>query len=179
VVRKDLLNHLRGDPKAVATTMVDYYGLPAVGAKQWPGRQAATTLPLPQRAAAVESAVHQDVCAKMGAGFDSARFVPFVLMHEFEALLFSDCTKFAEGIGRADLARRFQQIRDAFGSPEEIDDSPATAPSKRVARIVPGYEKPLLGVLAVLTIGLGSIRDQCPHFRGWLERLEALPPAGY
>jgi len=40
------------------------------------------------------------------------------------------------------------------------------------ARFVPYYEKPLLGILAVLEIGLDAIRRECPHFREWLARLE-------
>jgi hypothetical protein len=28
-------------------------------------------------------------------------------------------------------------------------------------------------VLAILEIGLARIRDECPHFDGWLTRLEA------
>jgi hypothetical protein len=68
----------------------------------------------------------------MGSRFDARRFVPFVVMHEFEALLFSDCAAFGRGIYRPDLASGFQEIRDQFPTPEEIDDSPVTAPSKRV-----------------------------------------------
>lgn len=97
------------------------------------------------------------------------------MMHEFEGLLFSDCPRFAEGIGRPDLAPQLQTIRDTFHSPEEINDSPLTAPSKRVTALVPGYEKPLLGTLAVLQIGLDAIRAECPLFRQWLKRLEAWP----
>ena len=114
----------------------------------------------------------------MGAGFDQNRFLPYVMMHEFEALLFSDCAAFGRGIGRPDLDGNFQEIRDAFGNPEEIDDSPETAPSKRVERLVRGYQKPLLGTLAALEIGLGTIRRECPHFGSWLDQLEHLPNSG-
>ena len=117
----------------------------------------------------------EDVAACMSKSFDRARFVPFVTLHEFEGLLFSDCTRFAEGIGRAELAGQFQEIRDAFETPEEIDDSPETAPSKRVEALVPRYQKPFLGALAALAIGLDGIRAECPHFRDWLERLERIP----
>ena len=95
-------------------------------------------------------------------------------MHEFEALLFSDCGAFSRAIGRPELEPQLRQIRDAFGSPEEINDSPDTAPCKRVEALVPGYEKPLFGTLAVLEIGLTGIRAQCPHFDGWLRELETL-----
>lgn len=174
-VRDDILNHLKEDPGCFATTMVDYYALPKTGEKAWPGREAAGKLPFPQKAATVQDALLADICGKMGGGFNPKRFVPYVMMHEFEGLLFSDCSRFGHGIGRPELIPQFQAIRDAFGTPEEIDDSPVTAPSKRVKALVPGYEKPLFGVLAVLEIGLEAIRAECPHFRTWLGRLEAWP----
>jgi Domain of unknown function (DUF4276) len=39
--------------------------------------------------------------------------------------------------------------------------------------LVPGYEKPLLGSLAVQEIGLIRIRRECPHFNEWLDQLES------
>jgi hypothetical protein len=174
-VRSDILNHLKEDPECLTTTMVDYYALPKTGPRAWPGREAAGRLPFPQRAATVEDALLADIGQELGDRFGQRRFLPFVTMHEFEGLLFSDCRRFGSGIGRPELAPRFQAIRDQFSTPEEIDDSPVTAPSKRVKDIVPGYEKPLLGTLAVLEIGLDAIRAECPHFRGWLDRLEAWP----
>lgn len=171
-VRTDILRHLRQDRDCIATTMVDYYGLPGAGPGAWPGRGGTAARGVPGKAAAVENALAQDVGREMGSGFDRRRFVPYVVMHEFEALLFSDCGRFGAGIGRPDLESRFQAIRNAFPNPEEIDDSPLTAPSKRVEELVPGYRKPLLGTLAALEIGLPRMREDCPGFAGWLERLE-------
>ena len=112
----------------------------------------------------------------MGNNFNASRFVPFVMMHEFEALLFSDCQGFAEGIGGdPQLAGKFQEIRAQFDTPEHINDSPVTAPAKRVLALMPGYQKPLDGTNAALRIGLDTIRSQCPHFADWLSRLEQLP----
>lgn len=99
------------------------------------------------------------------------------MMHEFEGLLFSDATKLGSGIGRPDLSPHFQAIREQFATPEEINDSPLTAPSKRIISLLPSYEKPLMGTLAVLEIGLDAIRQECPLFRAWIERLEAWPAA--
>ena len=114
-----------------------------------------------------------EVSTDMGASFDQDRFVPFVVMHEFEGLLFSDCDAFARAIGRPALSGPFQAVRDQFDSPEDINDSPTTAPSRRVQELVPGYEKPLYGNLAALEIGLNTIRRACPHFAEWLSVLEA------
>lgn len=174
-VRKDILNHLKEDPGCLATMMVDYYGLPQTGERAWPGRAEAGKLPFPEKAACVENALLADVADALGGEFEARRFLPFVVMHEFEGLLFSDCKAFADGIGQPQLARPFRDIRQQSATPEEIDDSPITAPSKRVEALVEGYEKPLLGTLAALSIGLLTIRAECPHFRDWLGRLEAWP----
>jgi len=174
-VRVDILKHLRYDRDCLATTMVDFYALPQAGPRSWPGRADAAQLPYPQKAGTVEAALRADIEAEMGGAFDARRFLPYVIMHEFEGLLFSDCARFARGIGQEELAPEFQRIRDQFTTPEEINDSSQTAPSKRVERLVAGYEKPLLGTLAVLEIGLEAIRAECPNFRRWIEYLEAWP----
>lgn len=87
-------------------------------------------------------------------------------------LLFSDCVRFAEAIGHPDVAEDLQAVRAKFATPEEIDDSPQTAPSKRIGEVVRGYDKPFMGNLAVLGIGLPKIRSECRHFDGWLTCLE-------
>ena len=174
-VRTDIVNHLREDTGCVATTMVDYYALPQTGPGQWPGRaQSARLGSIKEKAECVQDALRDDLITGMGHRFDSRRFVPFVVMHEFEGLLFSDCAAFSRAIGRSELEGSFRSIRDSFATPEEINDSPATAPSKRVQDLVAGYEKPFLGVLAMLAIGLSRIRNECPHFDGWLEQLESV-----
>ena len=174
-VRRDIVRHLHEDRDCIATTMVDYYGLPQCGPGAWPGRAQASERAFPDKARLVEGSLLADVNEVMGADFDARRFVPHLMMHEFEALLFSDCGKFSSGIGRPELAKQLQGIRDAFPNPEEIDESPNHAPSKRIEALVAGYQKPLLGTLAVLEIGLQRIRDQCPHFSSWLSHLEMLP----
>ena len=171
---KDIVNHLRQDLGCIATTMVDFYGLPQVGDGAWPGRAGATDVQAEHKASRVESALRQSVVGAMGADFNPSRFLPFVVMHEFEGLLFSDCMAFGQGIGRPDMEPDFRRIRDEFETPEDINDSPITAPSKRIEDLVPGYEKPFLGILAALAIGLDSIRAECPHFDAWLNTLELL-----
>ena len=176
VVKEEICRHLQSDKASCATTMVDYYALPATGAKAWPGRAQAHAKTHAHKALTVEAALTQDMASLLAHA--SQRFVPFVVLHEFEALLFSDCQAFAHGIGLPHLRADFQSIRDGFASPEHINDSPMTAPSKRVGALVPGYEKPLLGVLAALEIGLPKMRQECPHFAHWLGQVEALVGQG-
>ncbi len=61
---------------------------------------------------------------------------------------------------------------------KRINDNYSTAPSKRISSLIPGYsrQKPLVGVLAALEIGLPKIRQECPLFDAWLAKLETLQP---
>ncbi|MDE2787677.1 MAG: DUF4276 family protein [Chloroflexota bacterium] len=158
--RRGIENQLRQDAGLVVTTMVDYYGLPTRAPGAWPGRAEANRLPFPQRAAHVENAIRTDVATLMGNSFNPVRFVPYVMMHEFEAMLFSDCEKFAQAIYHPELADRFQEIRDGFNTPEEINDSPETAPSKRIEMLAPDYQKPVDGTAAASEIGLTVIGQE-------------------
>lgn len=173
-VQRDIVRYLRQDPGVIVTMMVDYYGLPVAKARAWPGRAHAAKLAFASKAAHVESKLAATVQKEMGSSWNVSRFVPFVVMHEFEGLLFSDCGQFAAGIGRPELQPQFQAIRDDFASPEEINDSPTTHPSQRVVQLMPDYQKPLYGNLAALEIGFDSIRSDCPHFAAWIKCLEAL-----
>ena len=173
-VQRDIVRHLRNDQECIATTMVDYYGMPMVGRRAWPGRSEAAERDFQHKASTIEDGLSAAIRQTMGPDFEEGRFIPYVMMHEFEAMLFSDCERFGEGIGHPELAPHFQEIRDQFDSPEEIDDSPDTAPSRRIVELVPRYQKPLMGNLAALEIGLDAIRTECPNFQTWLERLEGI-----
>jgi len=172
-VKKDIVRHLQQDAGAASSTFVDFYALPATGSGAWPGREQANDSSFASKSSLVEKALLDEVDAELGANATKGRFIPFVVMHEFEGLLFSSPADFGRGISRPDLISDFQGIRDQFGSPEEINDSPQTAPSKRIEALVPGYQKPLYGTLAALEIGLTPMRAECPLFDGWMKRLEA------
>lgn len=173
-VQRDIVRHLMNDQECIATTMVDYYGMPMVGRRAWPGRSEAAGREFRHKASTIEDGLSAAIRQTMGPGFEEGRFIPYVMMHEFEAMLFSDCDSFGEGIGHPELAPSFQEIRGQFDSPGEIDDSPDTAPSRRIVELLSGYQKPLMGNLAALEIGLDAIRTECPNFQTWLERLEAI-----
>ena len=112
-VRTDIVNHLREDRSLLATSIVDYYGLPQTGVGAWPERdQSAHLSTVERKAAAVQDAMKDSLVEEMGDRFDTRRFVPFVVMHEFEGLLFSDCSAFSRSIGRSDLEARLRIIRD-------------------------------------------------------------------
>ncbi len=64
-----------------------------------------------------------------------------------------------------------QAIRDQFPTPEDINNSPNTAPSKRILKIFPYYKKVLDGSVVAKAVGLDKIRQECHHFDSWVTRL--------
>ena len=58
--------------------------------------------------------------------------------------------------------------------PEDVDDGPTTAPSKRLESHLGDYQKTAMGPLVLHDAGLDVIRAACPRFHAWLERLESL-----
>jgi len=167
--RQDILNTLKQDVDAFCTTMFDYYGMPGT----WPEREVAKQKPFVEKPVTIEQAILTDVVSALGQSFDACRFIPYVQMHEFEALLFSDPKLLAEGLELPDDSE-VQHIRGQFQSPEEINDSQETAPSKRILQLNSGYSKVTDGVLISQKIGLATMRSQCAHFHEWIQRLEAL-----
>lgn len=173
-VKRDIQRHLEQDRGCYVTTMVDYYALPQSGQKAWPGRHEATDLPHDFKAQHIENLLQQEVIAFCNSHTAINRFIPYIALHEFEALLFSDCHAFASSLNCFEVESQLYTIRNSFQTPEHINDSPETAPSKRIEEIFPRYEKLLFGNIAALEIGIDSMRAQCPHFSDWLTRLESV-----
>jgi hypothetical protein len=108
---------------------------------------------------------------------DDRRFVPYIQLHEYEAYLFSDPTCFESFYDKcSDKVEELKRIADKYETPELINDSKETAPSKRIIAQFPDYKgaKSTYGPLLAESIGLEVIRNKCPHFNSWLSRLESL-----
>ena len=123
----------------------------------------------------VEQAIVGEVQTRISYSWDETRFIPYIQMHEFEALLFSDVTTFRDvaAVEESDL-HRLGAIRSQFPTPEDINDNYNTAPSRRIREVIPSYSKRALGPPIAQLIGLGAIRAECPRFNQWLTRLESL-----
>lgn len=105
------------------------------------------------------------------------RVIPYVQQYEFETLLFSDVEGFEWVLDgwSADAERQLQAIVESHSDPEQINDDPATAPSKRLEAIFGGtYRKTEHGPIIAEEIGLDTIRGQCPGFNEWVRQLESL-----
>ena len=168
-VKKDVLRQLKQDQSAYCSTLFDLYGL----GTDFPGLPLPPNLQNVEKVLRVERAVKADIVAEAPDLRPDVRFVPYVQLHEYEGLLFSDTHAFASGMAQPHLAQQFQAIRGAFPTPEDINDHPQTAPSKRVLRIYPRYRKVLDGTLAAQAVGINRMKQECPHFRDWVAQLEA------
>ena len=158
-----LAKHIRNEYHNVRfiTTLVDYYGFKDVN-----GRPKAQ----------LEQTILNEAQTLIKRNFETYRVRPYVQMYEFEALLFSDISRF-ELLGdnwNNESQTRLQQICDAFETPEDINNSAQTAPSKRLGAIFPGYKKFADGPLIAEDIGLDTIRRKCPLFDEWIGELEKL-----
>jgi Domain of unknown function (DUF4276) len=168
-IKRDIVNHLKNPHFVAVTTFFDFYGMPT----NWPGRKEARKKSHENKPLTVEEAVRKDIGSELGDEL-IAKLIPYIQMHEFEALLFSEPTALSEVIRKEDSKERLLEIREAFRNPEEINDSPQTAPSKRIESIFPFYRKPLHGVLAAKEITIEKMQSECPHFNQWVTSLGSL-----
>ena len=147
------------------TTMVDLYALPS----EFPGWAEARKRVQPvERVTVLEKALETE--------FAEPRFIPFIQLHEFEALLYCDLGELQRRIAGSEPGIRSLSTEVAHMDPEEINEGSTTAPSKRIIRHVPVYErsKVRVGAPAATAIGLTKLRAVCPHFGAWLTKLEGL-----
>ena len=171
-VRSDVILCLKQETRNYCSTMPDLYGL----------GQGFQGMPLPahltgiQKAIHIERAMSEDICRIIPDLRPELRLVPYIQVHEYEALLFSDPHALAESLNQPHLRPQFQKVRDSVPTPEDIDDGRDTAPSKRILGVHPKYRKRLEGTLAAQVIGIQIMQRECPHFSDWLARLCALPP---
>ncbi|MBN8229075.1 DUF4276 family protein [Corallococcus macrosporus] len=152
-------------PDVAFTTLIDLYGLP----KDFPQLEALSRIgDTRHRASEVE-----DVISKQ---FGDRRLIPYVQRHEFEALVLASLGELARVLDAEDDLRGLEQLRSEIAAypPEDVNDGPKSAPSKRLLARIPSYGKTLHGPLAVESTGLASLRAACPRFDAWVTRLEGL-----
>lgn len=159
-VRRDLVRLVKSNTLTV-TTFIDFYALPA----DFPGYGdeivAKSSL---ERVLYLEESLRQDI--------GHSNFIPYIQLHEFEALLFSSIEGFAYCFGNDVLKiNEFKRIIELFPNPEDINDNPLTAPSKRMLNIITNYQKPFQGGMIALENGIDSVLLKCPHFRDWVNKL--------
>ena len=111
--------------------------------------------------------------------FPNPNFIPYIQLHEFEALVLVDISKIPVAFPDGEADKCTSKLKTSIGQtePELVNDGPNTAPSKRIIAAIPAYEdvKWSAGPEIVEEIGLTYVRQACPNFDGWITRLENLP----
>ncbi len=156
-VIKDELRRLCQNPNAIVTTMLDYYGMPA-DTPEIDYRE----VDIYKRIEYIETAITKDI------GCNNLIFN--LILHEFEGLLFSDPQAFAI-ISDNKSVKKLQDIRDNAETPEHINNSPDTSPSKRIQSIISGYSKVRQGILVAQHIDMDRMLSECKHFSLWISKI--------
>jgi hypothetical protein len=146
------------------STMFDLYKLPV----NFPSFKSSQQIYNPyQRIELLEEAFYR------GIGYE--HFIPYIQLHEFEAFLFCDLEKMNEEFYNVKKAiqKILKGLPKGINSPEEINDDPNTAPSKRLIKEIPEYEgaKVSSAPNIIMRIGIDAIRSKCPHFNEWIIKL--------
>ena len=163
--KNDIQTWLREDRrgKDYFTTMFDLYGLP----KDFPGYSEANTKTDPyEKIKILENCMAENI--------RDSRFIPYIQLHEFEALILAAPQQLDWEYLEHD--RQIKALLSMVGkqNPELINDGPETAPSKRILKEIPAYNKATAGPAVAEKIGLPTLRAKCPHFNEWLSKLENL-----
>ncbi|MEA4970637.1 MAG: DUF4276 family protein [Candidatus Pelethousia sp.] len=158
-IKKELTILCKQHRNEYVTTMFDYYGMP----DNTPGIDNATS-DIYERMAQIEASIDQDVA------IDNCFFS--LMLHEFEALLFSDPSAFIE-VAPQETVEAIASIRAEFQTPEHINNDVRTSPSKRLEALIPRYAKVVNGVLVGRAVGLDCMMRECSHFARWIEKIKA------
>ena len=167
--KNDIKAFLRQRPDTYITTFIDLYGI-----KEWPGKDVADDLTPEQKADHINSLTHDKVNELFPDSNPADRFIPYIAIHEFEAMLFSDPQILAAELDVKSTL--IDNILSECGEPENINNSPQTAPSKRLDSFMNTghFPKTTTGITIAQKIGIEKIRDKCPIFNSWIEILEQL-----
>ncbi len=162
------LFHQLTDEQIILTTMLDFYKLP----NDFPGYEKAIEHDKP-----ITKVEHLER-ELVNSWRNHPRFIPYIQLHEYEALLFSDIGKldweFLEDKDQPQI-EALKQVAEEFETPEDIDQGEHTAPSKRIIAHLPRYRKlkTTVGPRIAEKIGLSVLREKCPHFNAWITQIEA------
>lgn len=158
---------LKSQKSAIVTTMIDYYGRKA---NTFPEQSKANSInDIRKKVDFLEQAMRDDIDSSL-----KDRFIPYLQLHEFEAMLFHNYEAFDKNFSDEECKKNeIQKILQQFPDPEMINDSPLTSPSHRLENIITGYHKFIYGNLLAETIGLRNIYSENQHFREWIDKIKS------
>lgn len=167
ILKSQIQAHLR-EGESFVTTLIDYYGIP--DRFNYPGWQEAKEI--------VDKSLRMDFLEqKMSDDIEAnlrLRFLPYYQLHEFEGLLFNNLASFESTFEPGEFKNKQELISTLtkYHNPELINDNPNTAPSKRLDKLIEGYNKIVYGSILAENIGMHNLRLKSPRFNKWIEKLE-------
>ena len=165
---KDMVEKaLKQQKNALVTTFFDYYGVKTKKFPNWSATIGINKANVRERIEILESGMLEEIDSNL-----RYRFIPYVQLHEFEALLFNNIEVFDEmfEFEQYDRAEPLN-IFNEFPDPEMIDQGTETSPSHRLIKIIPAYRKVIQGNAIAEKIGIEQIRQKNKHFNDWIEQL--------
>ena len=173
-LKGDILEWMKEDrnPDVRFTTMIDFYGLRKIA--EFPGLDEALRRSDPYERVAI---LEERFCENVSSARDDHRFIPYLQLHEFEALLLAAPEALrSEFLEREPEIGRLIREVEALDNPELINETEENAPSKRIIRHIPEYKgkKATAGPELTERIGLPTLRARCRHFDEWISKLEGL-----
>ena len=145
-----VVSFIKKAKEIIVTTFIDYYGFKGETGKSY--------VELENKITELSQREH---------------LIAYVQLHETEALWFSDieAIKIVKDADRKQKQALDKIIKD-YPNPEDINNSKETAPSKRLEAIFPDYKKIIDGNAIADKISIDKMKEKCPHFSDWLERIE-------
>lgn len=168
-VKRFIVNCLKQETETIITTFFDLYALdnefPAFAESQ-------NIVDIYKKVAHLEQELKEAIVQENN--LFAERFFPYIQLYEFEGLLFTDIVKLTElEVDWRDSSNALQTVRESYVTPEHINDGYETKPSARLDRHLKKtvYRKKLHGTLAIQSIGIENLCEQCKHFADWYEQL--------
>ncbi len=160
----ELKRYIASKDAVVVTTMIDYYALhSSYGKTEIVGQTNQ------EKAKKIEAEMAEDLGKHR-------KFVPYIQLHDFEALLFSSPKTMASVLG-SNLENKISKVKNNHPpNPEAINDRKDHCPKHQIKRIIvpEEYGEISHGIRIAKRIGLTKMRDACPHFNEWITKLEKL-----
>ncbi len=138
----------------LVTTLIDFFKLPT----DFPGYSEDS-----KRIDDIEEAIVNDFN-------ELPNLIPYIQRHEVESLMYSSMDGFEFVMDEQDQLSKAQEIIDMYPNPEDINNSPATAPSKRLMNIY-NYDKTGDGEMIFEMVGIDAMLDKCPRFAQWIKTI--------
>ena len=170
VLKKEIETYLKQEPNVFVSLLIDYYGIKAK--HTFPYWDEANKIPDKElRLTKLEAEMKKSVESSI-----NYRFIPYIQLHEFEGLLFCNKDVFDSCFEKNEFSdyTYLTETLNRFSNPEDINDGNDTAPSKRLKRIISGYNKVVFGSMIAQEIGLKSIRKKAPRFNDWINKMEGI-----